>query len=119
MLEINKKQFQHIFIVHQNFRQSLLFGMDFAQKYRIGINWYHGGVSYLRYKGRKLIWAWPNGSISDSGHKTKEILHIIDTNVDLVTNDLGIRLKTSTVVIIPPHNIANHTIRTTAQSFTM
>ena len=27
-------------------------------------------------------------------------------NVDSVTNDLGMRLRTSTVVTIPPHNIA-------------
>ena len=61
--------------------------------------------AYLRYKGRKLISAWPNGSISNSDHVTKGILHIIDISVDSVTNNLGIRLKTSTVVTIPPHNI--------------
>ena len=94
-----------MFIVCQNLKQPLLFGMDFAQNYQIGINWDHDGVSYLRYKGRKLISVWPNGSFSDSDHITKEI-QIIDTRVDSVTNDLGIRLKTSTIVTIPPHNIA-------------
>ena len=46
--EINKKQFKHLFIVCQNLKQPLPFGMDFAQNYRIGINWDHDGVSYLR-----------------------------------------------------------------------
>ena len=91
--------------------------MDFTQNYRIGIG--IDGVSYLRYKGRKLISAWPNGSIHDSDHVTKEILHIIDASMDLVTNDLGIRLKTSTVVTITTTQYCNHTIRTTVQSFTM
>ena len=44
--------------------------------------------------------------ISDSDHVTREILHITYTNMDLVINNLGIRLKTSTVVTIPLHNIA-------------
>ena len=74
--------------------------------YIIGIVWDHNGVSYLRYKGRKLISTWPKGSFSDPDHVTKEILHIIDTSVDSVTNDLGIRLKTSTVVTIPWYIIA-------------
>ena len=64
-----------------------------------------GSVSYLRYKGRKLISAWPNGSISDSDHVTRKIVHIIDAIVDSITNDPSVRLKTSTVVTIPPHNI--------------
>ena len=73
--------------------------MDFTHNCRIGINWDHDGVSYLRYKGKNLISAWSNRSISDSDHATKKIFHIIDTNQ-------SIRLKKSTVVTIPPHNIA-------------
>ena len=65
MLEINNKQLKHMFIMCQNLKQALLFGMDFAQNYRIGIDWDHNGVSYLRHRGRKLILAWPYGSISD------------------------------------------------------
>ena len=45
MLEINNKQFKHMFIMCQNLMQPLLFGMNFAQKYRIGINWDHNDVS--------------------------------------------------------------------------
>ena len=35
----------------------------------------------------------------------RETSHVIDASVALVTDSLGIRLKTSTVVTIPPHNI--------------
>ena len=43
-----KKQFKHMFIKCQNLKQALLFGIDFTKNYRIGINWDHDGVSYLR-----------------------------------------------------------------------
>ena len=58
------------------------------------------------YRGRKLISAWPNGSISDPNYMTRETFHVIGTSIASVTNNLCIRLKTSTVVTIPPHNIA-------------
>ena len=48
-LEINDKQFEHTFIMCQNLQQPLLFGMDFTQNYRIGIDGDHNGVSYLRH----------------------------------------------------------------------
>ena len=79
--------------------------MDFDQIYRIGVDWDHNGISYLRYKGRKLVSAWPNGPISDTDHVTRDILHIIDKSVNTVTNESGKRLKTSTVVTTPLHNI--------------
>ena len=95
----------HTFIMCQNLKQPLLFGMDFAQNYRIGIDWDHNGVSYLRPRGRKLISAWPNGSISDTNYIMRETSHVIGMSVALITNGLGIRLKTLTVVTIPSHNI--------------
>ena len=36
---------------------------------------------------------------------SRKNLHVIDVSVDSMTNDPGIRLKTSTLVTIPPHNI--------------
>ena len=108
-----------MFMVCQNLKKPLHFGMDFTQNYRKGINWDHDGVSYLRYKDRKLISAWPNGSISDSDHVTKEILPIIDMSVDLVTNDLGFKTEDINSSDYTTTQYHNHTIRTTAQSFTM
>ena len=105
-LEINEKQFEHTFIMYQNLTQPLLFGMDFAQNYRIGIDWNHNSVSYVRHQDRKLISAWPNSSISDQNFMTRETSHVTGASVTLITDGLGIRLKTPAVVIIPPHNIA-------------
>ena len=105
LLEINNKQFEHMFVVCQNLGQPLLLAMYFAQNYRIGIDWDHSGVSYLRYKGRKLVSAWPIRPISNPDHVTRYILHIIDTNVNTMANKAGVRLKTSTIVTIAPHNI--------------
>ena len=79
--------------------------MDFTHNYRIGIDWDHNGVSYLRHRGRKLISAWHNGFISNPNFMTRETSHVIGMSVALVTDSLGIRLKTLRVVTILPHNI--------------
>ena len=55
LIEINNNHFEHLFIVCQNLKPPLLFGMDFAQCYKIGIDWDHTEASYLWYKGRKLM----------------------------------------------------------------
>ena len=78
-LEINDKQFERTFIMCQNLQQPLLFGMDFAQNYRIGIDWDHNVVSYLKHQGSKLVSAWPNSSIPNA-----ETSHVTDTSVPLV-----------------------------------
>ena len=54
-LGIHDKQFEHTFIMCQNLKQPLLIGIDFILSHRIGIDWDHVGVSYLRHLGRKLI----------------------------------------------------------------
>ena len=41
LIEINNNHFEHLFIVCQNLKQLLLFRKDFAQCYKIGINWDH------------------------------------------------------------------------------
>ena len=58
LIKIDNNHFEHLFIVCQNLKQPLLFGMDFAQHYTIGISWDHTEVSYLWCKGRKLMSAW-------------------------------------------------------------
>ena len=78
-LAINDKQFEHTFIMCQNLKQPLLLGMDFAQNYRIGIDWNHNSVSYLKQRGWKLISAWPYGSISDPNFMMRETSHILLT----------------------------------------
>ena len=68
LIEINNNHFEHLFIVCQNLKQPLLFGMDFAQHYKIGINWDHTGASSLWCKGRKLMSAWHNSAMPQSYH---------------------------------------------------
>ena len=100
-LEINYKQFEHTIILCQNLQQQLMcVRMDFPQNCRIGINWNHNGISYLRHQGRKLILAWLSNLILDS-----ETSHVTDASVTLVTDSLVVRLKMPTVFTIPPHNI--------------
>ena len=38
LIEINNNHIEHLFIVCENLKQPLLFGMDFAQSYKIGIS---------------------------------------------------------------------------------
>ena len=38
LIEINNNHFENLFIFYQNLKQPLLFGMDFAQCYKIKIN---------------------------------------------------------------------------------
>ena len=54
LIEIYNNHVEHLFIVCQNLKQPLHFGMDFAQHYQSGIDWYHTGASYLQYNRRKL-----------------------------------------------------------------
>ena len=105
-LEINNKQFEHTFIVCQSLKQPLLFGMYFAQNYRICNDWDHNSVSYLMLQGRKLVPAQPSGSISDPNFMTRETSHVIGMSIASVTDGLNIGLKTLTVVTIPLHHIA-------------
>ena len=99
-LEIHDKQFEHTVNVCHNLQQPLLLGMDFAQNYRIDIDWGQNNVSYLRHKGRKVKSVWPSSTILDS-----ETSHVTDANMILVTDGLGVRLITPTIVTIPPHMI--------------
>ena len=45
LIKINNNHFEHLFIVCQTLKQTLLFGMDFVQCYKIGIDWDHTGAS--------------------------------------------------------------------------
>ena len=76
--------------------------MDFAQCYKIGINWDHTGASYLWYKGRKLTSAWHNSAMPQC--VTGITNHI--TDMDTASNILGTRLVTTMTMTIPPHNMA-------------
>ena len=55
----------------------------------------------MKHQGKKLISAWSSSPILDS-----EASHVTDASMTLVTDSLGVRLKTPTVVKIPPYNIS-------------
>ena len=82
------------------------------RNYRIGIDWDHNGVSYLQTSREKINILLSLAAL----FLTQKLLMLLIANVVLVTDSLGIRLKSPTVVKIPPHNIANDTIRASFQS---
>ena len=102
LLEINDNHFEHLFIVCQNIKQPLSFGIDYAQSYKIGINWDHTRTSYLRYKGRKLMSAWHSSAMPQC--VTGITNHT--TDVDTTSKRSGTRLVTTMTVTIPPHHMA-------------
>ena len=69
LIEININHFKHLFFVCQNLKQPLLFGMDFAQCYKIGIDWDHTGASYLQNKERKLMSSSHNSAMPQVCYK--------------------------------------------------
>ena len=73
--------FEHFFIVCQNLKQPLLFGIGFCptQCYKIGINWDHTGALYMWYKGRKLTSAWQSSAMSQCGMQESLIISLICT----------------------------------------
>ena len=73
--------------------------MDFAQHYKIEIDWDHTGASYLQYKGRKLMSAWHNSAMSQC---VTGITNQI-TDMDTASNRLGTRLVTMTMTISQHH----------------
>ena len=76
--------------------------MNFAQCYKIGIDWDHAGASYLCSKGRKLMSAWHNSAMPEC--VTGITNHI--TDMDTASNGLGTRLVTTTTMTIPPYHMA-------------
>ena len=102
LIKIDNNHFEHLFIVCQNLKQPLLFGMDFAQHYTIGISWDHTEVSYLWCKGRKLMSAWLSSPMPQC--VTGITNHV--TDMDSASNRLGTRLVTTMIITIPHHHMA-------------
>ena len=54
ILDINNHTFVHNFIICKKLKQSLIVGLDFAQRYKTGIVWDAYGMLFLRYKGKRI-----------------------------------------------------------------
>ena len=52
-LNTEEQNFIHNFIVCTKSKQNLILGLDFAQRYKIGIDWYINGKLFLRHEGKK------------------------------------------------------------------
>ena len=53
-LSIDNQNFVHNFIVCTKLKQHLILGLDFAQRYRIGIDWNTYGKLFLRCEGKQI-----------------------------------------------------------------
>ena len=54
ILNINDYIFIHNLIIHKKLRQQFIIGLNFAQRYKIGVDWDAYGTLFLRYKGKKI-----------------------------------------------------------------
>ena len=50
---IEEQNFTHNFIVCTKLKQNLILGMDFAPRYKIGIDWDINGKLFCRHEGKK------------------------------------------------------------------
>ena len=57
--KIKNRTFKHKFIVCSALKAQMILGLDFAQTYRIGIDWDNNMEPYLRSKGKFLTSAMP------------------------------------------------------------
>ena len=83
LIKIIDNHFEHLFIVCQNLKQPLLLRIDFAQHYKIGIDWDHTGASYLWYKGRQLMSAWHSSAMSQCVTGITNHISDMDTKTDV------------------------------------
>ena len=112
LIKINDNHFEHLSIICQNLKQALLFGMDFADCYKIRIDLDHIGDSYLWYKGRKFTSTWYSSAMPQCA--TGITNHI--TNMDTTCNQLGITLVTTMTMTILPHHMAVIPVRPSSHS---
>ena len=99
-LNIKEQNFTHNFIVCTKLKQHLVLGLDFAQKYKLVIDWEINEKLFLRCKGKKIAtslkdhWLW---TTDNSFIKNFNRWEQWEQKTDLIT---------STTVIIPPPHIS-------------
>ena len=54
-LNIDDQIFVHNFIIYTKVKQPLILGINFAQRYRIGIDWDIYRALILRHEGKKIV----------------------------------------------------------------
>ena len=70
-MNIEEQNFTHNFIVCIKLKQNLILGLNFAQRYKIGIDWDINGKLFLRHKVKKIATSLKT---NDFGQKTVALL---------------------------------------------
>ena len=97
---LGPKSFTHDFIVCQDLTSSLILGLDFASKFKIGTDWTSDGCMYLHQSQKKLT----QGTVSALAPKHPRL--IMKTTVNLPPRTIGlVPVKVSQQDYIQPNRV--------------
>ena len=114
--KIRNRTFKHKFIVCTALKAQMILGLDFAQMYRIGIDWDRNMEPYLRSEGRFLTSAMPLQTLNlncmlnniQRSTEVKDNSVTYPTPTSLTSNRPRpmVRLLSSTQVRLPPKSLS-------------
>ena len=113
--KIRNRTFKHKFIVCTALKAQMILGLDFAQTYRIGIDWNSNMEPYLRSEGKFLTSAMPLQTLNlncvlNNIQKSKEmkrnsLVETVPTSPKSNKPKPMVRLLSSTQVRLPPKSL--------------
>ena len=62
-MSLEEHSFKHNFVIWTNLKQPLIIGLDFAQRYKLGLDWDTSGRFYLWLDGWKIAIAVKKGNV--------------------------------------------------------
>ena len=114
--KIRNRTFKHKFIVCTALKAQMILGLDFAQTYRIGIDWDSNMEPYLRSEGKFLTSAMPLQTLNlncmlNNIQKSKEtkrnsLVETVPTSPKSNKPKPMVRLLSSTQVRLPPKSLS-------------
>ena len=114
--KISNRTFKHKFIICTALKAQMILGLDFAQTYRIGIDWDRNMEPYLRSEGRFLTSAMPLQTLNlncmlNNIQRSKEMKYnsVSDPTPTPPTSNRPkpmVRLLSSTQVRLPPKSLS-------------
>ena len=107
----DKQNCTHNFIVGTKLKQQLILGLDFAQRYKMSIDWYINGKLFLRCKGKKIA-----SSLKTNNSGQWMIASLKLSTVKQNETELKIHLITTKTVTIPPHHVSLVQLKVTNQA---
>ena len=72
-MDIEEHSFKYNFIIGTKLKQSLILGLDFAQRYKLGVDWDLSGTLYLRHDG------WKIATTTKKDNSKRQVMTIYDT----------------------------------------